>query len=301
MSEEQQNPPAAAPAEEHDGPRAGERLAAARREQNIGLHEVAKELHLDETKVRALETNDFAVLGAPVFAKGHLRKYSQLVGIDFADVLEDYYKLTRADAPMPIVSARPRIHQELSPGPWIALILVLAGLATAWWWTSVRETPVRERAPAAAPSLQDPDDAAAPADEAESETAAPADPPVSAVSETAAAPAAPPAATEQSQASRPAPAAAEAPAAVAGAEDDGVALTVMFSGDCWTEISDADGRRLFFATGRDGQTVELRGKAPLNAVFGNADNVRLLLDGNDYPMPESGRSDRTLRLSIRQP
>ena len=44
--------------------------------------EVAKELHFDEPKVRALERNDFEVLGAPVFAKGHLRKYAQLVGVD---------------------------------------------------------------------------------------------------------------------------------------------------------------------------------------------------------------------------
>ena len=36
------------------GPLAGERLAAARREQQITVLEVAKELHLDEPKVMAL-------------------------------------------------------------------------------------------------------------------------------------------------------------------------------------------------------------------------------------------------------
>ena len=61
---------------------AGERLAIARREQQIPVIEIAKELHLDEPKVRALERNEFDVLGAPVFAKGHLRKYAQLVDVD---------------------------------------------------------------------------------------------------------------------------------------------------------------------------------------------------------------------------
>ncbi len=47
------------PDEESGGPRCGELLAEARREQQIGIVEVAKELHLDEPKVRALERNEF--------------------------------------------------------------------------------------------------------------------------------------------------------------------------------------------------------------------------------------------------
>ncbi len=46
---------------------------------------MAKELHLDEPKVQALEENQFDVLGAPVFAKGHLRKYAELVGVPVDD------------------------------------------------------------------------------------------------------------------------------------------------------------------------------------------------------------------------
>ena len=71
-------PDRAVPDDERRGPLAGERLAVARRNQQITVLEIAKELHLDEHKVRALEQNDFDVLGAPVFAKGHLRKYAQL-------------------------------------------------------------------------------------------------------------------------------------------------------------------------------------------------------------------------------
>ena len=80
--------------EEPKGPMGGERLAEARREQQISVHEIAKELHLDEPKVRALERNEFDVLGAPVFAKGHLKTYAHLVNVDEADVMSDYYHLT---------------------------------------------------------------------------------------------------------------------------------------------------------------------------------------------------------------
>ena len=109
MSEEQDTAAEESGENEEHGPRGGERLAEARRAQQISVLEVAKELHLDEHKVRALERNDFDVLGAPVFAKGHLRKYAQLVGVDEDDVFADYYRLTRQDvAPPIIVGRRPR-------------------------------------------------------------------------------------------------------------------------------------------------------------------------------------------------
>jgi transcriptional regulator with XRE-family HTH domain len=89
--------------ESEGGPVGGERLKKARREHDISVRDVAKELHLDEYKVRALEKNEFDVLGAPVFAKGHLRKYAELVGVDTDDVMTDYYQMNRSAAAPPVV------------------------------------------------------------------------------------------------------------------------------------------------------------------------------------------------------
>ena len=75
-------------------------------------------------------------------------------------------------------------------------------------------------------------------------------------------------------------------------------VVIRYSGDCWTEISDATGRRLFFGLGNDGRTVELVGAPPFNALFGNADNVGLEVDGSDYTIPSSARRGRTARLTI---
>ena len=122
-----------APEAQAEGPRGGERLAAARREKQISILEIAKELHVEEAKIRALENNDFDVLGAPVFAKGHLKKYAQLVGINHDDVLADYYRLTRSQEMPPVVVKRQKPSRELSPGPWIAVVGVLALLALAYW------------------------------------------------------------------------------------------------------------------------------------------------------------------------
>ncbi len=144
MSDATDNQNEESAAEEPQGPVGGERLGAARRERQISVLEIAKELHLDEPKVRALERNEFETLGAPVFAKGHLRKYAHLVGVDEADVLADYHQLTRAASIPPVVSSRPKPRREMSPGPWIMLIVILVAVATAYWWFTSQPLTVDE-------------------------------------------------------------------------------------------------------------------------------------------------------------
>ncbi len=141
MSEDRDKRTAQQAEPDHDEvPMAGERLRQARQEQQISVLEVAKELHLDEPKVRALERNEFDVLGAPVFAKGHLRKYAQLVGVDEDDVFADYYAMTHTLSMPPIVGGRKNVRRELSPGPWIALVIVIIVAAAAYWWFAMRES-----------------------------------------------------------------------------------------------------------------------------------------------------------------
>src|SRR5210317_1863387 len=145
MSDDVDNQQTEQTAGDTEGPVAGELLANARREQQISVVEIAKELHLDEVKVRALERNEFDILGAPVFAKGHLKKYAQLVGVNPDDVLADYFTLERSANAEPVVSVRPRLRQELSPGPWIAVIVVVIIAATAYWWFTRPVEPVVEQ------------------------------------------------------------------------------------------------------------------------------------------------------------
>ncbi len=224
MSDENEKRDETAQDEEAQGPMAGERLAEARREQQIAVIEIAKELHLDEYKVRALECNDFDVIGAPVFAKGHLRKYAQLVKVDAADVMADYYQLNRTAGAPPVIFTRPRPRQVMSPGPWVAVIVVIVVVATAYWWFAARETvaepPVTGEI---APLPQDTE----PLDEQQTDIADEAQDVV---------------ADEPIIAVEPEPAVE----AVAIVDDSVMRLSISYSGDCWTEITDASGRRLFF-------------------------------------------------------
>ena len=69
----------------------GDRLRAAREKRGLTVEQAADELRLDLWMVEALEADDYGAFGAPVFAKGHLRKYAGLVGIDPDDIMVSYY------------------------------------------------------------------------------------------------------------------------------------------------------------------------------------------------------------------
>jgi cytoskeleton protein RodZ len=278
---------------EAQGPLGGERLAEARRVQQISVVDIAKELHLDEPKVRALERNEFDVLGAPVFAKGHLRKYAQLVQVNADDVMADYYQLNRKAGMPQVVSVRPRARREMSPGPWIAVIVVIILVATAYWWFTIPSAPVVDepqpdllpQAITEAPEAQGVelgvDDTAilesVAADAATSEPAPPE-----------------PEEGATDSARRETGDAAETPEL----SDGQMRLLVTYSGDCWTEITDALGRRLFFGLGTDGRTVELSGQAPFNVLFGNAANVSIRVNGVERTFSDAERRGRTARLTI---
>ena len=281
MSDETENQQENAAPDEPTGPVGGERLAEARRELQISVLEIAKELHLDEPKVRALERNDFDILGAPVFAKGHLKAYAQLVNVDAADVMADYYQLHRAEGAPPVITARRKPRRELSPGPWIAAIVVIIVIVSAYWWFS---RPPQAVLDVAEPQETDdsvvvpPPDSSDDAGTAEPETAG------ELIGES---PVMEPAVEEEAE---PAPAPA--------VEEGQLRLLVTYTGDCWTEITDASGRRLLFDLGKDGRTVELSGAEPFNVLFGNPGNVSLRVNGEDYALPPTNRPDRPMRLTI---
>jgi cytoskeleton protein RodZ len=281
--------------EETTGPLGGERLRAARRENDISVRDIAKELHLDEPKVRALEENSFELLGAPVFAKGHLRKYAELVGVSVDDILADYYQLNRSAGAPPVVGPKRVQPRDISLGPWILggmLAIVVAG--TAFWWFT-REPQVEDEAavePATlAPFASQGEDDSLPIDLEADNT-----------SDLAAA-------SVESGDAEDSPAVMEsAPLLTEPVIQDAsdsllpqVQVELTYSGDCWTEASDASGRRLFYDLGSAGRVVTIGGDAPIRIVLGDGDNVSIRVEGRDYPIPNSARSGRLARLTINRP
>ncbi len=78
---------------------AGARLRAARESRELTQLQAAERLHFDARIVEALEAEDFAALGADVYARGYLRRYAELVGESPEELLALYAHGARVTHP----------------------------------------------------------------------------------------------------------------------------------------------------------------------------------------------------------
>ena len=63
------------------------------------LLQAAEKLHIDSRMLEALEEERFDTLGAPVFIRGHLRNYADLVGEHFTELQQLFDASSRSPAP----------------------------------------------------------------------------------------------------------------------------------------------------------------------------------------------------------
>ena len=226
---------------------AGMRLARARARLGLSVEEVADQLKLDPHTIVALEAGDHRAIGATVFVRGFLRRYAALVGESPAEIEALYARHPDAEFQPDLsktgmhriapASYRPKIR------PWPALVAALALVATGTAWWALRSRPASV---APAPASQPVPAAAAGANGA---TRRPSMPAGAAVPAGAVAPATGAATTP-----------GEPPAVVPGRRR----VRLAFSGECWAEVYDARGYRLFFGFGHAGTTQELERRAAVS-------------------------------------
>lgn len=133
----------------------GERLRSARKARALSVRQVADELRLEEPGILALEEGRFDDMGAPVFVRGHLRRYAQLVGLPPDAVLDAYRAAApTSDAPPALARRAPSEGMRL-PG-WVfgaVGVLVVAGALLAIVTGGRDEAPAVDT-PAAAPAAE---------------------------------------------------------------------------------------------------------------------------------------------------
>jgi cytoskeleton protein RodZ len=109
----------------------GALLRTARESRGLSIEEAADRLRLNEALVLAMEEDRFGLLGAPVFARGHLRNYAALVGAREREVMEAF---DVGDVPEPTFLPaldRAPVARPRRRGRWVAAAILLA--AAAWW------------------------------------------------------------------------------------------------------------------------------------------------------------------------
>ena len=115
---------------------AGDILHQARQRLGLNEKEVADKLHITRHYVKALESNSYEKLPGAVFAKGYLKSYALLLGLDVEDLLSRYDEFThqqKADSKEErrLLRARKKKGRN-KPLVIISLLVFIAGFLGLW-------------------------------------------------------------------------------------------------------------------------------------------------------------------------
>ncbi|WP_146042132.1 helix-turn-helix domain-containing protein [Chromobacterium sinusclupearum] len=291
----------------------GPSLKAAREAAGLGLGEVADRLKLSMRQLEAIERDDFDALPGATFVRGFVRNYARFLGVDpeplmqaleqhFPSAVNDVANLVKGtaarDLPHEPEEAPAESREGSSIGKWLALAVIVAGIAGGGFWYANRDDGGAKAEQHAddqlAPMLTQQHDASAVAASAPA-AATPANSPAS-----AAVAAAKPAASSPAQlaaakpvasapakaiaakpvASAPVKAAAAKPMASAPAAAPGNdKVSVNVKDAAWISVQDATGRKLIYKVMQPGDATEVSGTAPFKVVVGNASQVELSYNG----------------------
>ena len=319
----------------------GETLRIAREDKGWPLSAVAQQLNLTERSLARIEAGDFSQLPGHTFARGYVRAYAKLLGLDQNRLVQEFDLHTGTNASGSNVNSLGRIEE---PGRLsrsfmrffgFALLLLLAAVAWYWWQERMaREAPtppvsalerievegadgtteihLLDRADEGAEQQSEqPVEQTAPladsneSEAIESEQQAPATTDVQGTITEPAGEAAeslpltlPDSPTQSADAT-----ASQAPTSASNDTAPPVAgeaqLELSFTADCWTRVSDADGRVLFSALAKAGTSRAVSGKAPLDVHLGYARGAQLSYNGEAVNLASHMRGE-TARLKLGQ-
>ncbi|MBP0608978.1 MULTISPECIES: helix-turn-helix domain-containing protein [Burkholderia] len=274
----------------------GSRLAQLRETKGWSVDDVSARLKVAPQKLRALEAGDISHLPGVTFALGVVRSYAKMLGVDpepFAQALRRERGVPEVDLSMPASSGtdlpRGRVSIPLGgssrhhPWLWGTGIVIVAVVAVLMWHTGGDSSSLLARfkggdaehaSAASAAASSSAEEAATNGASAAvaNEVPAPAAAPAQAIASAVPAPAAPVATAAASQpvaATAAASTAAPAqPASVVVAAGQSM-IELKVKQDCWFSVRDKNGKELFSALVRAGETKQVAGDGPFKVTIGN--------------------------------
>jgi len=301
----------------------GETLRAARAERRMTQVEIAQNLKISVAAVEGIENGLYDRLPGDTFARGYIRSYARLVGLDPNRLAVEFDRFRGIEARERPVSGISRVAEprRSSGGAmrWVGLVVVLALVASAVWWFDNRANEVV--APLDDDALSDDalldevevDALTLPpsiAEQAESltdeqlglnvgEPATEESTPVQGAEEQAmverpataadSANAANEAAAEQTPPVAESAAPVTAPAAEQAA--DGATLNISFTSNCWVQIKAVNGAVLHSALMQAGQSINLDHDGALDLVIGDRSAVQSIsYRGEPVTLPQQSQS-----------
>lgn len=311
----------------------GVRLRNAREQLGLSQQAVAERLCLKVSTVRDIEEDKAPADLASTFLRGYIRSYAKLVHIpedELLPMMEKQAPVRAAKvAPMQSFSLGKRRKKRdgwLMSFTWLVLFVVV-GLTGAWWWQNhkAQQEEITTMADQSSAELNQTngaqsvplstEGAASSSEPQTAATSAPASEPAPASEATANTA---PATQAQDQNAVVSPSQANvdtAPAATASAENpaatlptdpagtaapavDPNALVMNFTADCWLEVTDATGKKLFSGLQRKDGTLNLTGQAPYKLKIGAPAAVQIQYQGKPVDLSRFIRTNQVARLTV---
>ncbi|MEK7882060.1 RodZ domain-containing protein [Methyloversatilis sp. NSM2] len=263
----------------------GAQLRRAREARGMTVEGVGAAIKLAARQVEAIEADAYAELMNPTYARGFIRNYAALIGLDpqalLAQLDQQQVRATpqlveQADVGVAMPVQSPRRKWLL---PLFALSVPVVVAIALYMWSEFWTAPPGEQVQVEQEAVMPPPDAVA---EPETEPATP----------SADAQAADAVATEATLAAAlpeasPPPAESASASPVTGQRQ----LAFTFAADSWVEIRDAEDRIILSELNRAGSSRTVGAVFPVSLVIGNAKSVRLSIDGTPHDLAPATKVD----------
>lgn len=294
--------------------RPGDMLRQAREKLGYSQKDIASRLRLRLSVINDIEDNHFEKSQLATFTRGYVRSYAKFVGLDEDDVLAKLDLHGHAqpqEHEMQSFSRRTKreAHDSRIMRLTWALAIIFIGLTGVWWWQSLQMEPEAEVQELAGQQSQPLDESLAGANTATAISTDLSAADISAAAEGTALEAVEPSSMDVVAVSEPVEpgvsfddsfsepdaelvaeetdsadslAALQTPSASAEDAETAVIesdLKITFSGDCWVDIRDANGKRLDTGIKKSGDVLNLDGTAPFKLVLGAPGVVKISYKG----------------------
>jgi cytoskeleton protein RodZ len=238
--------------------RVGEELREARNALGVSLEDAATQLRINKRYLQALEEGRVKDLPGAAYAVGFVRSYATALGLDPDEAVRRFRDVsgTAVTKSGELVFPEPVPRRGIPTGVLAALGLALAmGGYIAWYQWSGRGERVVDAVPPLPPRLERAADATAPR---ETPTTPVVEPPA------------------------PAPVPVAAPPPPPRIDPDKPRVVIRAKGESWVQIRDNTANRVLTdRVLRAGETIEIPNRPGIVLTTGKAENLEILLDGQD--------------------